>query len=235
MAHLTSAVHTQHIPLSQQAWLLTAISAIVLTLAGLGDSLLYLTLPLYAVPLGVPLIWIGVILSINKLIRLGGNHVLVLTISRLGYKRVAMLGVLLASVSTLAYGMNPPIWLWLISRVAWGLAYAALRYQPSPTRGCAMSRMGGAQEGMKGITVAIDTVFMDGYVDLGSKIGWGRHLCIALWGEMFVIGVAKRVFRGLAAIEVKRGKHERRLFVTGSDVAGSDLRPKRCYVRRVRR
>ena len=66
-------------------------------------------------------------LSINKLIRLGGNRALALTISRLGYKRVAMLGVLLASVSTLAYGINPPIWLWLISRMAWGMAFAALR------------------------------------------------------------------------------------------------------------
>ena len=120
-------------PASHRTWLPTVISAVVLALAGLGDALLYPTLPLYATQLGVPLIWIGVLLSINKLIRLGGNHVLALTISKLGYKRVAMLGVLLASVSTFAYGMNPQsgygssrVWrgVWRLppyAYVAWGM------------------------------------------------------------------------------------------------------------------
>ncbi|MEM7348432.1 MAG: hypothetical protein AAF485_29735, partial [Chloroflexota bacterium] len=112
---------------AQPLWQSTVISAIILALAGMGDALLYPTLPLYAAQLGVPFIWIGILLSINKLIRLGGNHALALTISRLGYKRVATLGVLLASGSTLAYGLAPPIWIWLISRVAWGMAFAALR------------------------------------------------------------------------------------------------------------
>ncbi|MEM7030542.1 MAG: hypothetical protein AAF629_13310 [Chloroflexota bacterium] len=118
MTRLASAIKLQSSQISQQTWFPTIISAMVLALAGLGDTLLYPTLPLYATQLGVPLIWIGVLLSINKLIRLGGNHALALTISRLGYKRVATLGVLLASVSTLAYGMHPPLWLWLISRMA---------------------------------------------------------------------------------------------------------------------
>ena len=123
----SSAAKVQAVPLSQRAWFPTVISAMVLALAGLGDALLYPTLPLYAAQLGVPLIWVGTLLSVNKLIRLGGNHGLALTISRLGYKRVATLGVLLAAGSTLAYGLNLPIWLWLVSRMAWGLAFAALR------------------------------------------------------------------------------------------------------------
>lgn len=127
MARFALALKLQAIQVSQRSWFPTVISAMVLAMAGLGDTLLYPTLPLYATQLGVPLIWIGVLLSINKLIRLGGNHALVLTISRFGYKRVATLGVLLASASTLAYGMHPPIWLWLISRMAWGMAFAALR------------------------------------------------------------------------------------------------------------
>lgn len=118
---------SQRTRVGQRAWLSTAISALVLALAGLGDALLYPTLPLYAAQLGVPLIWIGVLLSINKFIRLGGNHILGLTISHWGYKRVATLGVLLASLSTFAYGLQPPIWLWLVSRMAWGMAFAALR------------------------------------------------------------------------------------------------------------
>ncbi|MEM7111135.1 MAG: MFS transporter [Chloroflexota bacterium] len=111
----------------QQSWFPTVLSGLILALAGLGDTLLYPTLPLFAAELSVPLLWVGVLLSINKWIRLGGNHALALAISRLGYKRVATLGVLLAAASTLAYGINLPLWLWLISRIAWGMAFAALR------------------------------------------------------------------------------------------------------------
>ena len=78
---LQSRQNVVKVPVGQRTWLPTAISALVLALAGLGDALLYPTLPLYAAQLGVPLIWIGVLLSINKFIRLGGNHVLGLTIS----------------------------------------------------------------------------------------------------------------------------------------------------------
>ncbi|MEM7536613.1 MAG: MFS transporter [Chloroflexota bacterium] len=127
MGRLASSIKSQSSQISQRRWFLTAVSALILALAGLGDTLLYPTLPLYASQLGIPLMWVGVLLSINKLVRLGGNYGLALTISRWGYKRVATVGVLLASASTLAYGLNPPLWLWLISRIAWGMAFAALR------------------------------------------------------------------------------------------------------------
>ncbi len=56
---------------------------------------------------------------------------------------------------------------------------------------------------MKCVTVPIEAIFIDGYVDLGAKPGLGRHRYHALQGEMLVIGVAKRWFRASAAIEVK--------------------------------
>ena len=64
---------------------------------------------------------------------------------------------------------------------------------------------------MQHVAVPIDTVFIDGYVDLGANPGLGRHLYHALRGEMPVIGVAKRWFRASAAIAVKRGQSERPL------------------------
>ena len=67
---------------------------------------------------------------------------------------------------------------------------------------------------MNGITEPIDTVFIDGYVDLGPKGGLGRHLYTSLNGDISVIGVAKRFFRESSALEVKRGESERPLFVT---------------------
>ena len=67
---------------------------------------------------------------------------------------------------------------------------------------------------MQRIKVPIDTVFIDGYVDLGPRAGLGRHLYLALRGEMAIIGVAKRFFKASTALEVKRGRSERPLFVT---------------------
>ena len=108
-------------------WRATLLSAAIISMAGLGDSFLYPALPLHADQLGVPVIWIGVLLSINKFVRLGGNYGVALGIGLLGYKRIAAVSVVLAALTTLLYGVNPPIWIWILSRLAWGMAYAALR------------------------------------------------------------------------------------------------------------
>ena len=127
MTRLIFPLKMQSAYIRQQAWFTTVVSAMIMALAGLGDTLLYPTLPLYAQQLGVPILWVGGLLSANKLIRLGGNHALALSISKLGYKRMATMGVLVAAGSTVAYGLRPPIGVWLLSRMAWGLAFAALR------------------------------------------------------------------------------------------------------------
>ena len=108
-------------------WRATLLSVAIISMAGLGDSFLYPALPLHADQLGVPVIWIGVLLSINKFVRLGGNYGVALGIGLLGYKRIAAVSVALAALTTLLYGVNPPIWIWIFSRLAWGMAYASLR------------------------------------------------------------------------------------------------------------
>ena len=79
-------------------WRATLLSAAIISMAGLGDSFLYPALPLHADQLGVPVIWIGVLLSINKFVRLGGNYGVALGIGLLGYKRIAAVSVALAAL-----------------------------------------------------------------------------------------------------------------------------------------
>src|SRR4030043_2374810 len=60
----------------------------------------------------------------------------------------------------------------------------------------------------------IDSVIIDGYVDLGEKPGLGRHLWRALECKKRIIGVAKKYFKGSDPIKVLRGNSCQPLFVT---------------------
>lgn len=60
----------------------------------------------------------------------------------------------------------------------------------------------------------IDTVIIDGYVNLGEGPGMGMHLWNTLNGEKTIIGVAKTEFRGSNAVKVFRGDSRQPLYVT---------------------
>jgi deoxyribonuclease V len=72
----------------------------------------------------------------------------------------------------------------------------------------------------------IDTIIIDGYVDLGEGPGLGQHLWISLECKKKVIGVAKTHFRGANPARVFRGKSRKPLFVSAAGIeqsAASDL------------
>ena len=66
-----------------------------------------------------------------------------------------------------------------------------------------------------------DTIFIDGFVYLGSDMrpGLGKHLFDALEGETVVIGVAKSPFVGAStSSETYRGGSKRPLYVTAAGI-----------------
>jgi deoxyribonuclease V len=67
----------------------------------------------------------------------------------------------------------------------------------------------------------LTVILVDGYVDLGTRPGLGRHLWNALQQQCAVVGIAKSRFRGASAVEVHRGASRQPLYVTaaGMDVA----------------
>jgi deoxyribonuclease V len=67
----------------------------------------------------------------------------------------------------------------------------------------------------------IDTIIVDGYVDLGEKPGLGRHLCEALDCNKKIIGVAKTSYRGSDAVKVFRGKSRQPLYITSAGIEPS--------------
>jgi deoxyribonuclease V len=77
---------------------------------------------------------------------------------------------------------------------------------------CIMAIIGAIEE-------EIDTVIIDGYVDLGRRPGLGLHLWKALGEKKRIIGVAKNYFQGSSPIKVFRRGSCRPLYITAAGTA----------------
>jgi len=109
-----------------QKWGPTALSAGALSLASLGDVLLYVVLPVHAATFGVGLAWVGILLAANRLTRMFLYGGVAAFGEAVGPRRLAILAAATAAISTLMYGFvtgGPGL---LVARILWGLAFAAL-------------------------------------------------------------------------------------------------------------
>jgi MFS family permease len=75
----------------------------------------------------VPVIWIGVLLSVNRFVRLVANQLFAYLFNNFGFKRISILAAVFAMLSTGMYGMTTGIAGWVIARITWGFCYSALR------------------------------------------------------------------------------------------------------------
>jgi MFS transporter, DHA1 family, multidrug resistance protein len=105
----------------------SAFAALALAFASFGDAFLYPFLPVNFVSVGVPVIWVGLLLSINRFVRIISNTLLVHAFAKYGLRSIMILAVVLAISSTLGYGIATSLIAWLIFRVMWGLAFSAMR------------------------------------------------------------------------------------------------------------
>ncbi len=105
----------------------TVLASLVLTLALVSDSVLYLLLPLYFADFGLTLIWVGVLLSANRFVRLLINPWLLPWFERFGPRTAMLQAVALATLASLAFLMLASPWVLLLARLLWGMAYALMR------------------------------------------------------------------------------------------------------------
>ncbi len=103
------------------------VSALVLALSSFGDAFLYPVLPVNALEMGVPIVWVGFLLSINRFIRLIANQAFGWLFHEFGYKRITILAAICAAISTFLYGISAVLVVWIAARVLWGLSYSSLR------------------------------------------------------------------------------------------------------------
>jgi DHA1 family inner membrane transport protein len=100
--------------------------AAVMGLALLGDSLLYVVLPIHAAAFGVSFAWVGALLSANRLVRIFAYGAIAEVSRRIGARRLTIAAAIGATASTAAYGVctgEEPL---LAARIVWGLAFGAL-------------------------------------------------------------------------------------------------------------
>ncbi len=97
-----------------------------MSLALLGDALLYAVLPVYAADFGLTLPWVGVMLSANRFVRVFAYGALARLTQTVGVRRMCMAAALCATVSTAIFGFGQGPAILLFARVLWGLTYAVL-------------------------------------------------------------------------------------------------------------
>jgi DHA1 family multidrug resistance protein-like MFS transporter len=92
----------------------------------LGDSTMYTVLPLRAVEIGVPLASVGILLGVNRLVRIGSNTVAGHLYDRLPKRALFVLSLLIGALSTLLCALVHGFVPLLLARILWGLAWSGI-------------------------------------------------------------------------------------------------------------
>ena len=159
----------------------------VIGLSILGDSLMYSILPLDAASLGIPLTLVGVLLSVNRFVRLFSNSWASLIFERLGPRPPFIIAAVLSLITTALYGVGWGFTVFLFARLSWGIAWSGLRqggYQA----------VWGGDDAVKGRLIGI----LWGVVSLGSALsvlagGYLRDVFgyrVGVWAMVYATALA---------------------------------------------
>jgi MFS family permease len=98
-----------------------------MSLALLGDSLLYVALPAHAAELSLPLWSVGVLLGANRIVRLVTNGLAAWAFNRVGGRLPMMAAGIGSVITTATYGLVPSFLPLLAARLVWGACFSTLR------------------------------------------------------------------------------------------------------------
>lgn len=123
-------------------------ASLALAFASFGDAFLYPYLPINGMQVGVPVLWVGLLLSINRFVRIIANSITTRVFAGYGLRLVTIAAATLAIISTAGYALSVGLLAWVSFRILWGLSYAALRIstlgyaleQPRPGLALGISR-----------------------------------------------------------------------------------------------
>ncbi len=103
-----------------------ALPGLVIAFGMIGDTLLYAVLPLYHQEFGLSLVMVGVLLSLNRWVRLFANSGVAAIGERIGPHTLMVAAAVGAAVSTTLYGLVESSAVQIAARILWGISYASL-------------------------------------------------------------------------------------------------------------
>ncbi|HEY0569462.1 MAG TPA: hypothetical protein VGD13_15235 [Xanthobacteraceae bacterium] len=158
----------------------TIIAATCLGLVWFGDTVIYVVLPLYALAFGFDAVTVGVLLSVNRVVRILGYGWVAPLARAYGTNVLTAAACAAAAVSTLAYGLlSGFVWLF-IARMIWGAAWGIINLTMT-----AYAYGDGKRAGMRiGIARAVSSVgALAALLAVGPLcIGIGPHQTFLLYG-----------------------------------------------------
>ncbi len=93
----------------------------------LGDSLMYAVLPTMYGSLGLKIGMVGILLSVNRFVRLASNPLAGWVVARVGVRGPFVIAVFAAALTTATYGLGLGFAVFLIARAGWGVCWSFLR------------------------------------------------------------------------------------------------------------
>ena len=104
------------------------IIALVTAACLIGDSMLYVCLPTHWQEAGLSSLWqVGVILSVNRLVRLPLNPLVGYFYTKVSIRTGLLVSILLAGLTTAGYGLAIDYLFFILLRCVWGMAWSFLR------------------------------------------------------------------------------------------------------------
>lgn len=102
--------------------------AIITALSLLGDSMLYIALPIFWREAGLDSIWqVGILLSINRFIRLPFGPIAGWIYKKISLRTGLIIAIIIGAFTTLGYGLFKGFIAWVILRGLWGIAWSFFR------------------------------------------------------------------------------------------------------------
>lgn len=189
-----TSTNTAAMPRTARAgWLVASVGSCV-GLSIMGDSLLYSILPLAAPALGISLPAVGVLLSVNRLVRLISNSSAGIVFERYGPRWPFIIAACIGFIATVGYGVAAGFIGLIVARLLWGIAWSALRqggYQAVwAGRVEQKGRLTGLLWGLVRLGSAI-AVVAGGF--LFDRIGYGAAIGMATVSALLAIPVAMLV------------------------------------------
>jgi MFS family permease len=171
----------------------------------MGDSLLYSILPLAAPGLGIALPMVGVLLSVNRLVRLLSNGWASRVFERLGARGPFFGSLAVGLLATLLYNAGLGVAVFLVARMLWGVAWSGLRqggYQAIWTGDAAQKgQLTGLLWGLVRLGSAI-SVLAGGL--LYDRYGYGVAVGMAIGAALLAVPLGWWVRWPAAAVPVAR-------------------------------